>query len=127
MGKPKHRILDVGQCKFDHGNICRTLTNAFDVDVDLAHTAGEAMEAVKSESYDLILVNRILDADGSPGLDLIRLLTTDAATRKIPVMLVSNSAEAQDAAVTLGARRGFGKDELDSPAPVDRLSPIFAR
>jgi CheY-like chemotaxis protein len=127
MGKPRPRILDVGQCNFDHSNICRTLTYAFDVDVDLAHTAGEAMEAVKSESYDLILVNRILDADSSPGLDLIRLLTTDAATRKIPVMLISNYAEAQDTAVTLGAGRGFGKDELDSPAPVDRLSPILVR
>ena len=45
----------------------------------------------------------------------------DEALRDIHVMMVSNYADAQDRAVAAGAVRGFGKNDLDKPLPVDLL------
>lgn len=61
---------------------------------------------------DLILVNRILDGryEEEQGLGLIRR----AVERGVPVMMISNYADAQAAAVQAGAVPGFGKSEARS-------------
>lgn len=106
----KPRVLDVGQCGFDHGNIARLLETRFGAAVDRAHSVAEAERMVASGGYDLVLVNRILDADGDEGIELVRRLR--AGVDGPPVMLVSNLADAQAAAVAAGAVPGFGKAQL---------------
>ena len=121
------RVLDVGQCDFDHGNISRLISEEFGADVTRAATSEEAFRAVQAANYDLVLVNRILDADGASGLDLIRRLLSHDETRTTPVMLVSNYADAQDAAVAVGATRGFGKNALTSAETRDQLASLLDR
>jgi two-component system chemotaxis response regulator CheY len=107
----------------DHGALSRYLGQEFQAEVRGARTFAEVVSALKAgASYDLVLVNRVSDADGSRGVDLIRTLRADPALARIPVMLVSNYAEAQDEAVALGALPGFGKAELRSSKAHDVLS-----
>ena len=125
MRANKPWVLDVGQCDFDHENIGRMLVEDFGADVKRAATTEEAFRAVRAGHYDLVLINRILDADGASGLDLIKRLQSHEETRITPVVLVSNYTEAQEAAVALGARRGFGKDTLTSTETRDVLTALL--
>ena len=93
--------------------------------MEQAATSEETFRAVRDGHYDLVLVNRILDADDTSGLDLIQRLQSHEQTRHTPVMLVSNYAETQDAAVALGARRGFGKDAITSPETRAQLASLL--
>ena len=127
------RVLDVGQCDFDHGNIARVLSERFGAEVDRCHTAEDALCAVSAEGFDLVLVNRIFDRDGSEGLKLIERLRA-ARTEALPepangpaVMLVSNYADAQDASVRAGGVRGFGKATLESPETMTMLRTYLGR
>ena len=82
-----------------------------------AATGENAAELLKHGGYSIILVNRLLAADGSSGLDVIEnLLRTNPS---IPIMLVSDLPMPQDAAVALGAVRGFGKADLGKPATLE--------
>ena len=88
-------------------------------------TFDEALDAVRSEHYDLVLVNRVNDSDGAPGLDLIRSVKADADLVNVPVMLVSSFPSVQAKAQALGAIPGFGKSELASAATRTRLEEIL--
>jgi CheY-like chemotaxis protein len=109
------RILDVGQCGPDHATISRYLTEHFDCEVVRADALTDALENLTSQPFDLVLVNRKLDIDYSDGLEVIRQMKTNPATADVPVMLVTNYVEHQDAAVAAGALRGFGKLDFDKP------------
>lgn len=115
------KILDVGQCDFDHGKISQVICQNFDVEVQRASSLGEASQLAQQTKFDLILVNRILDADGSPGMDVLASLKSEASTSEIPVMVISNFAEAQENAVAAGAVQGFGKTALSEPETVAAL------
>jgi CheY-like chemotaxis protein len=119
------RVLNVGQCGFDHGTIANYLGRRFGAEVERADTLEEAREALGRDRFDLMLVNRVLDLDGSSGLDLIRELKADGGLGDVPVMLVSNYPDAQREAIGLGAIPGFGKAELDSAATRDRLRALL--
>jgi len=121
------RVLDVGQCGFDHGNINRLLQDRFGAEVDQAHDLDEALQAAATGAYTLVLVNRIFDANGAEGLDLVRRLKDDDRTAQTPVMLVSNFDDAQRAAIELGAERGFGKDSLNEVETAERLAEYLGR
>jgi two-component system chemotaxis response regulator CheY len=112
MNRP--RVLSVGQCGFDHGKITRHLAETFGADVLGADSFDEAIEALRSGPFDLVLVNRISDLDGARGVDLIRRIKADPALASLPVMLVSDYASAQSEATSLGALPGFGKTALRS-------------
>ncbi len=127
MSANKPRVLDVGQCDFDHDNMSRMLSEEFRAEVKRAATGEEAFRGVQAGHFDLVLVNRILDADGASGLDLIQRLLSNEDTRATPTMLVSNYANAQDEAVALGATRGFGKNTLTSPETRDQLASLLVR
>src|SRR5262245_41631994 len=103
------RVLNVGQCYADQGSILRTLRKAFAVEVVAADTTAEAIQILRRESFALVLVNRVLDSDGTAGLELIRQVRTEEGLRPVPVMLVSNYEDAQAEAVAAGAVPGFGK------------------
>jgi len=72
-----------------------------------------------------VLVNRKLDCDYSDGVDVIRQIKADPELAEIPVMLITNYAEHQEAAVAIGALRGFGKLEYGKPETLERLQPIL--
>jgi CheY-like chemotaxis protein len=126
MSDTKARVLDVGQCGPDHSQITRLLQTVADARADAADSMTAALEAARSGGYDLILVNRVFDATGESGLDLIARLRDDAATKNTPVMLVSNHADAQEAAGRLGALPGFGKAALGAPGTAERLRGVLA-
>jgi CheY-like chemotaxis protein len=119
------RVLSVGQCLADHTAISWTVRQHFDAEVVPADTAAEALDRGRRETFALVLVNRILDADGSSGLDVIEQLKADEALRPIPVMLVSNYPEPQREAVERGAVPGFGKGALDQPQTIARLKAFL--
>ncbi len=119
------RVLDVGQCDFDHQNIRNLLEAHFDVEVQRAHSVEEAQAAASTGGFQLILVNRLMDRDGAEGLDLVRHLSKSDLATKPPIMLVSNLPEAQSAAVAAGAAAGFGKAGLGQPETRERLAEFL--
>jgi CheY-like chemotaxis protein len=102
-------VLDVGQCGPDHAAIRRLLERDFSARVVQAHTADDALAQLRSGGFDLVLVNRKLDADYSDGLEIIRQIKADPALATVPIMLVTNYPEHQAQAVAAGAAPGFGK------------------
>ena len=121
------RILSVGQCAADNYSI-GTFVRAHiaDVEIEPVNTAVQALKSLIAKPYDLVLVNRLLDYDGTPGLDIVREMKADAELAKIPVMLVSNYADAQREAIDAGAVRGFGKANLDSAA-IEQIQNALGR
>jgi CheY-like chemotaxis protein len=119
-------VLSVGQCFADHGAIARTLQRHFQAEVRPATSAAEAMTLLRQEAFDLVLVNRILDDDGSPGLEVVELVKADEHLRHLPVMLVSNYEDAQALAVAKGALPGFGKAALGQSSMLARLESVLA-
>jgi DNA-binding response OmpR family regulator len=86
----------------------------------------DAFALLRQGRFDLVLVNRVLDADGSSGLELIRQLLASKDMPAPPVMLVSNYEDAQRDAVAAGAAPGFGKAQLDDPNVLERLREPLA-
>jgi two-component system chemotaxis response regulator CheY len=107
-------VLSIGQCSADHASISRLLQTKFQAIIKTADSIEEANKHSHHSSIDLILVNRIFDLTGEEGLNFIRDHLAGPA-KLIPVILVSNYADAQDSAVDLGAKPGFGKAALNSP------------
>ena len=120
------RVLSVGQCGADHGGISYAL-RALGAEATPAATEAEALERLLEGAFNLVLVNRVFDADGGSGLDFIRRIKADEALRATPVMLVSNYADAQREAVEAGAEPGFGKASLGRPEMLDKIRPFLER
>jgi CheY-like chemotaxis protein len=115
------RVLSVGQCVPDGFSIKAFLEREFSAEVQTADTADEAMAMLYGGPFDLVLVNRIFDSDGGSGIDLIKAVKADPTAANIPVMLVSNYADAQHRAVQAGAEPGFGKAQLGANEVSERL------
>jgi CheY-like chemotaxis protein len=115
------KILSVGQCMADHGQIAHLLHSTFGAEVVSRDTARESLELLRQEPFDLVLVNRVFDFDGDSGIDFIRQMNANEQLRKIPVMLVSNYEDAQARAVAAGAQPGFGKASLREPETMELL------
>ncbi|HEV3235452.1 MAG TPA: response regulator [Gemmataceae bacterium] len=113
---PSRQILSIGQCAADHFRLAQTFKEHFAADVVGADNDVEAQQVLEQGKFDLILVNRVLDATGVSGLKVLSALRKEPASQAIPIMLVSNYPEAQMEAVELGAHRGFGKAALGQPA-----------
>lgn len=120
------RVLNVGQCGMDHGTIRRLIEGHFEARVVPAASADEALSQLRGGAYDLVLVNRKLDADHSDGMDVLRAIKADAALAPLPVMLVSNYPDAQQEAEAAGAVPGFGKAQVSSPETLKRLRAYLA-
>lgn len=119
------RVLSVGQCFADHSSLSRTLKKHFDADVVAADSASEAIGLLEQQTFDLMLVNRVFDANGASGVDLIRQLMQGVPQATVPVMLVSNYEDAQREAVAAGARPGFGKSALAQPQMLGRVKDVL--
>jgi CheY-like chemotaxis protein len=120
------RLLDLGNCSPDHGTLTRFVSQHFSADVAWAHDEDEALAQLREGQFDLVIVNRKLDRDGSDGLEIIERLKADAKLASVPVMLLTNYADYQDAAVKLGAERGFGKSDYAKPETVEKLRPFLS-
>lgn len=118
-------VLSVGQCVPDEAAIERFLKANFDVRIVQADTASETLDLLRKSTYDLVLINRKLDADYTDGMEILRSIKADEALKSVPVMIVSNYPEYQDAAVHLGAEYGFGKAELGRSDVIARLAPLL--
>ena len=123
---PTHTVLDVGNCVPDHASIKRMLVSHFDVEVLQTHAGPDTLDLLRQRSVDLVLINRKLDCDYSDGTEILKQLKADPLLAKTPVMIISNYAEHQDAAVAMGAEPGFGKLELQDPATPQKLSEFLA-
>lgn len=119
------QVLDVGNCGPDFSSIHSFLTNRFDCEVKQCHGPDDTLNALRSGEVALVLVNRKLDRDYSDGIEIIKQIKSDPELKDVPVMLITNFAEHQDAAVEAGAERGFGKLEYDKPETVERLKPFL--
>lgn len=119
------RVLSVGQCGLDHGILSRYLSEQFDAAVVGSGTEADAVLQLGQAEFDLILVNRKLDGGGADGVEIVRRLRENPGFDRIPVMLVSNYADAQSAAVAAGAERGFGKSQYADPELRVRLGIIL--
>ncbi|MCA9194801.1 MAG: response regulator [Planctomycetales bacterium] len=119
------KVLDVGNCAPDHAAICRMLKAGFDVEVLQAHGVTDALDILRSTTVDLVLINRKLDRDYSDGIEVLKLIKTDEDLQDTPVMLITNYAEHQQAAVSLGALPGFGKLEFSSPTTQEKLAAVL--
>jgi len=120
---PGKHVLSVGQCCADHGALAHTLERHFQAEVVSVATADEALAELRQRPFDLVLVNRVFDADGSAGLDLVEQIKADTKLRELPVMLVSNYEDAQRQATAKGALPGFGKAALGQAPMLARLEP----
>lgn len=123
MGK---RVLDVGNCSADHRAIASLLAQHFNAQVVRARDWPEARDQLQAILFDLVLVNRQLDCDGSDGLDVIRHIKEHADFQAVPTMLVTNFPDFQQQAVEAGAVEGFGKGALHKPETVERLRPFLS-
>ncbi len=126
MDQSKPKILDVGQCDLDHGNISRMLQSSLHAEVDRAHDLSQALSAIRDHDYNLILVNRIFDADGQEGQALISKVKEASFGKEVKIMLVSNFTDAQEAAVEHGAVRGFGKNAIGEQATIKIIQASLA-
>jgi two-component system chemotaxis response regulator CheY len=118
------KVLSVGQCAADHGSISRLLREQFDAGVVGVDSAEDALAELLDGGFDLVLANRVFDLGGA-GLDFISQVKADEKLKNLPVMLVSNYADAQEQATALGALPGFGKSSLRDPATHTKLADAF--
>jgi DNA-binding NarL/FixJ family response regulator len=81
----------------------------------------QQLDAVLASGADLLLFNRVLEFgfQTRQGQELLEKVRADKP--EVPVMMVSNFAEAQQAAEAAGAKPGFGKNEIGQPQVTDRL------
>jgi two-component system phosphate regulon response regulator PhoB len=90
----------------------------------LAEDGDEALVAARSQPLDLVLLDLLMPKRS--GLDVLRGLKEDAATRDIPVLILSNSSrelERRDARA-LGAIGYFIKSDLSLKELGDRIEAI---
>lgn len=110
---PITHVVLVGHCGYDAQRLAEAVEQALPgLAVEMVDSAAELADHAGPQA--LWLVNRVLegDFDHESGIALIR----DMAERADPplMMLISDRAEAQEAAVAAGALRGFGKQDLNS-------------
>jgi len=120
------RVLDVGNCVPDHAAIRSLLERQFGAEVVQAHGPDDALAELRRGPFDLVLINRKLDQDYSDGMDIVKSIKSDAALAKTPVMLITNYADHQAAAIAAGAEQGFGKLSLNQPETIERLGRFLS-
>lgn len=119
-------LLDVGNCAMDHGSITELVERNFDAQIYWAHSPDDALKLLAERPFDLVIVNRKMDRDGSDGLELIQQIKASPKSAALPVMLISNYDEYQQAAIAVGAEPGFGKAQLQSPQTREILAKYLA-
>jgi CheY-like chemotaxis protein len=120
------KVVLVGHCGPD-SSFLRIAVSRVGKDVQvLSADDGKELNRVLEAGVDLLLLNRQLDYgfDDDEGIAVIRKLRPSYPDVKM--MLVSNYAEAQAAAVAEGALPGFGKRELGTPRVAELIREALA-
>ena len=118
------KVLIVGQCGFDYHMLARLIEACGGVPAG-AETASSALQRLHEEDFALVLVNRVIEGDGSAGMAVIGAMKSDAALSGVPVMLVSDYEEAQALAAAGGALPGFGKSQLREAGLCERIRRLL--
>ncbi|MEM9643669.1 MAG: response regulator [Planctomycetota bacterium] len=118
-------LLDCGNCGPDFSTIRQMVTSHYDAKVLQTHGAEDTLEVLKSQVVDLVTVNRKLDRDYTDGLEVIKQIKADPATKDVPVMLVTNYEEHQQSAISEGAVEGFGKLAVNEASTKEKLDPYL--
>ena len=95
-------LLDCGNCGPDFHAIRQMVSNHFGASVVQSHGVEDTLELLRNQSVDL-----------------------DPELESIPVMLVTNYDEHQDAAMAAGCVRGFGKLAIKDPETRNLLKPFL--
>ena len=120
------KVMSVGQCPPDHAAIKYFIEDNFDAKIIKIDSTEEALEELTKQKIDLVLVNRKLDIDYTDGSILIQKMNQAGLLADTPIMLISNFPEYQQEAITLGAKMGFGKNDLGSSQTRDYLAGFLA-
>ncbi|WP_182866679.1 response regulator [Rhodopirellula sp. JC639] len=118
-------VVDCGNCGPDFHSIRQFVTSNFDAVVVQSHNAEETLELLRRRDVALVTVNRKLDRDYSDGMEVVKKIKADQEVGQVPVMLVTNYEEHQQAAMEAGCVRGFGKLALRDPGTVELLQPFL--
>lgn len=94
--------------------------------VQTAADGEEGLRLARSESPDIILLDLLMPK--LSGLDVLRALKADAATRELPVLVLSNSSRQQDIdeITRLGVVGYFVKADLSLQALGDRVAQLLS-
>lgn len=103
------------------------LDRNFEVDIDRVMFVEEALEKMQSNKYALVMVNRLIFADSSEGIELIRQAKSNDDMQATPILMISNYEEAQERAMAAGAVRGFGKADIGKPSVINLLGSYLPR
>ena len=120
------KVLSIGQCDADNQRISHMLNSHFQIEYSTAEDQRDALSKLNGQSFDIVLVNRILDSNGAQGLEIISEMKSNGQLKSIPVMLVSNFQDAQESAVAAGAEPGFGKSSLGDEQTIELLQKHLA-
>lgn len=118
-------LLDCGNCPPDFQSIKQLVSEAFGANVIQCHNLDDTISVLRETKVDLVTINRKLDIDYSDGLKVAEAIKADADLSDIPVMLVTNYEDHQDAAMAIGCERGFGKLAIHDPVTRQRLHPFL--
>ena len=118
------RILSVGSCHPDNARLESVLSGAFTIEFESSETASQALEQLRAQQYDLVLINRVFDRDGTSGVELIRQIKLDSELNDFRVMLISDFEEYQKQAQELGALPGIGKSCSESRI-IDQIQSVI--
>lgn len=119
-------VIDCGNCVPDHNSIRNMIQSRFDAVVHRTHGSEDTLARLRQGDVALVVVNRKLDRDYSDGVEVIRQIKNDPQVADVPVMLVSNYEEHQQAAVAAGAVPGFGKLALSDPQTHRLFEPFLS-
>ncbi|NUM41581.1 MAG: response regulator [Leptospiraceae bacterium] len=120
-----HKVMSVGQCNPDHSTLKNFFERKFDCEITRIDTTQEALIELKKSKYDLVLVNRKIDADYTDGIILIQEMKREQSISDIPVMMISNYPEAQEESIQNGGTLGFGKLEYGKEETMEKLKKIL--
>lgn len=113
----------VGHCGADSYSLTHAVSRAVPgAKVISADDAASLDRALASPA--VLLVNRVLDGHFATGSGVDLIATLASRNPKPTMLLISNYADAQAAAVAAGAAPGFGKSQLGLPATVDLLRTL---
>lgn len=120
------QVLSVGQCGPDTMTLRRYLETHFKAQMLTSDIWSDTEQALRQNEVDLVLINRKLDADYTDGMEILRKIKSDESLRHLPVMIVTNYPEHQEAAVAAGGEYGFGKLQYDQPETKERLAAFLS-
>ena len=112
------KVVLVGHCGPDEWMLRSAISRALP-DIDIVAVHDEDQLKTYLSAGNLLLMNRALDGDFSVSLAVDLLPDTIASGAR--VMVISNFEDVQQAALSVGACRGFGKSDVNATATADLL------